>query len=277
MKNKYINKIMIVIFLSIAFVVLKKVYSASLDEYTKQLEEIKEQQKKVADSLTGVEKEIESNLCDIIELDEKIMTYTDELTKLEDKLKEVTEKIEEYENDLQTSSQKYNSTSELYETRLRILYENGIPNLFDIFFASGSITDFFNNITVYKSILEYDKKLISSIQSQKEYISYIKQDIEIQKLQLEQLTYDTNKSKQTLEEAVKLKEQKVASLNSNKATLQKTQTALAKQREEADAKIQAEIDRINAENAAKGNNVQVFAGDFAWPVPRILYNNSKVS
>lgn len=242
-------------------------FSTSLSDYYTELDKIKKQQKEAADKLTGVEKEIQENLYDIIVLDEKVTKYTLELAELEKKVDGVNTKIKGYEEDLQKSSQNYESANDIYKTRIKLIYENGIPSFWDILFSSKGISDFFAKMNVYTSILEYDKNLLTNVQSQKEYIDFVKKDIEEQKLQLDQLTYDLEKSKETLNDAITAKENKNAQLQNDKANIKQTQKALQAQKDKAQKELEAEIERINRENMAAGNNIQVFNGQFEWPLP----------
>ena len=144
-------------------------------------------------------------------------------------------------------------------TRLRVIYENGMPTMFDILLTSNSLTDFFSKASVLKTIVEYDKSLVSNLKSQKEYVEYVKQNIEFQKTQLEQLTYDTEKSKETLENTVLAKEAKINQMKSSKTLLEATAAELAKQEEETSKSIKAEI--------IKMQNNGTFTGQFYWPAP----------
>jgi len=98
------------------------------------------------------------------------------------------------------------------------------------------------------------------MQSQKEYIDYIKNNIEVQKIQLEQLKYDTEKSSKSLEDAKDAKERKMNEMKSSQATLKAKAVALAKQETEASKKIQAEIEKMIDIGGS-------FSGQFAWPTP----------
>ena len=230
MKNKIIKLLGVI---SFSLIFLSSINATSLTDYYSQIDEIKRQQKAAADKLTGVEREIQENLYDIIELDEKVTKYTLELNNLQSKVDEVNAKIKGYEEDLQKSSQNYENANDIYKTRIKVIYENGIPTFWDILFTSKGITDFFAKLNVYTAILEYDKNLLTNVQSQKEYIDFVKKDIENQKLQLDQLTYDLEKSQTALNDAIANKENKNAELQNDKANLKKTQEALAAQREQA--------------------------------------------
>ena len=269
MKKRNFVKIFSII--GICGLCLSNINATTISDYYTQISEIKNQQKLAAQKLTGVEKEIQENLYDIIELDEKVTEYTLNLATLQSQVDEVNKKIKTYEEALQKSSQTYSNANDIYKTRIRVIYENGIPTFWDILFTSKGISDFFAKMNVYTSILEYDKNLLTNIQSQKEYIDFVKKDIEVQKLQLDQLTYDIQKSTDTLNDAIKAKETKNSELQNDKVNLQKTQAALKIKQETAQKQLDEEYERIRRENAAKGNNIQVFNGQFEWPVPGYYY------
>ncbi|MDF2866171.1 MAG: metalloendopeptidase [Clostridia bacterium] len=238
----------------------KFVYADALSDYQKQLEAIKAEQKANAQKLTGLDQEIAQDLYDMMDLDSKIVTFSTKLSELQAKVDEVNSKLTKQEDALQNSAQLYNSAEEVYTTRLRVIYENGIPSMLDIFLSSQNISDFFSKMNVLTSILEYDKSLVNNMQNQKEYIDYIKSDIELQKVQLEQLKYDTEKSTKSLEDAKSAKENKMNQMKSSQATLKAKAAALAKQEVEASKKIQAEIEKMQDIGGS-------FSGQFAWPTP----------
>ena len=141
----------------------------------------------------------------------------------------------------------------------------------DLLFASKGISDFFSKLNIYQSILDYDRSLVSNMQNQKEYINFIKKDIEVQKLQLEQLTYDTQKSTEALENLRSQKEAKVNSLQNSKSELTATSEILTQKKKEAQQKIEDEIARILQEEQQKqqnggGASTTFPGGQFVWPV-----------
>lgn len=246
-----------------------EITAAKLDEYEQELERIKQEQKENASKLTGVEKQIAQYTYDIADLDSKMSQYSKELASLEAKVSEVNEKLEKQEKALQNAAQLYNNAEDMYTTRLRAIYENGIPSIWEILLSSKGIADFFSRMNVYNSILEYDRSLVGNIKNQKEYIDYIKKDIEVQKLQLDQLKYDVEKSTQALNDTLQAKQNKVAELNNSKENLQAISEDLTQKRLAAKKKVDDELARIaqEAQNNANNGTGNVFVGDFAWPVP----------
>lgn len=255
---KKISSILVV--LVVLLVMTKSVYADALSDYQKQLEAIKSQQQDTAKQLSGLDKEIAQDLYEMMDLDSKMVTFSIKLADLKAKVDDVNAKLKEQEQALQNSAQLYNSAEEIYITRLRIIYENGVPSLLDVLLSSNSISNFFSKMNALTSILQYDKSLVSNMKNQKEYIDYIKNNIEFQKTQLEQLQYDTEKSAKSLDDAKAAKENKMIQMQSSKATLKAKVAALAKQEQEAARKIQEEIERMQDTGGT-------FSGQFAWPTP----------
>lgn len=237
-----------------------------ISEYQSEYESIKKQEKENASKLSGIEKEIAQYRYEITELDSQMDKYQRELMELEEKQSEVNKKIEENEAALQNSAQSYNAAEDTYAMRLRAIYENGIPSFWDILFASQGISDFFSRMNVYTSILEYDKSLVGNMKSQKEYIDYIKKDIEVQKLQLDQLKYDTQKSTDALNAAITAKQNKEKALENSQSALKANSAELVKKREAAQKKIEEEVARVLAESRNNGNSTSFTGGNYVWPV-----------
>lgn len=244
--------------------------TSKVQEYNTELEKVKQQEKENAAKLSGVEKELAEYNYEIAELDGEMDKYSRQLAELQKKVNEVNKKLEENEAALQNSAQVYNAAEDMYAIRLRAIYENGIPNFWDILFASKGVSDFFSRMNVYTSILEYDKSLVTNMKSQKEYIDYIKKDIEVQKLQLDQLKYDTQKSTDALNATMTAKQNKVKELENSQSALKANSALLAEKRQAALKKVEEEVARIIAEaqkNASNGGSSVFTGSDYAWPVP----------
>lgn len=258
------KKIIITLILIFITCVNTSVYADVISDINKKISDLSAEKKATADKISGLDQELSSYLYDIMILDNKIEMFSTSLSNLQKKVDEVNSKLAEQESALQNSAQSYNSAEEVYITRLRIIYENGIPSMLDIFLSSQSISDFFSKMNVLNSILEYDKSLVNNMQSQKEYIDYIKKDIEIQKVQLEQLKYDTEKSSAALDDAKTVKQSKAKEIQTSKASLKTKVDQLADEEEAAFKQRNEELAKIAY---AKGN----FNGVFAWPVPGYTY------
>ncbi len=243
--------------------------TSKVQEYNTELEKVKQQEKENANKLSGVEKELAEYNYEIAELDGDMDKYSRQLAELQQKVDDINKKLEENESALQNSAQIYNAAEDMYAIRLRSIYENGILSFWDVLFASQGISDFFSRMNVYTSILEYDKSLVTNMKSQKEYIDYIKKDIEVQKLQLDQLKYDTQKSTDALNATMTAKQNKVKELENSQSELKANSELLAQKRQAALKKVEEEVARVIAEsqkNSSGGSSTTFTGSDYVWPV-----------
>ena len=247
--------------ISISFNINYVCFADAVSDARNELNSIKNQISENASAISAVEDEVEGYLDEIAVLDSEIATYTDKITELQTQIDTINSQVTQYQEDLQNSAQLYNSAQDVYTTRLRTIYENGIPSVFEILVSSDGIGDFFSKLNVYTSILEYDQSLIGNMKTQKEYVDYLKNGIEEGKLSVEQLSYDYEKSSSELEEIKGQKQDKVDSLNSSKTMLLAASKVLLDEQEEAEAKLQQEIANASQNNQNNG----YFSGIFLWP------------
>ena len=247
-------------------------------DYQKKIQELQKQQEANKNKITSVEQKVDDYNKELETIDSDIANYSKNLEELQIKLDEINETIKTYEDSLQNSAQQYNSAQDIYTTRLRAIYENGIPNVMDLLFTSNGIAEFFSRMNVYSSVLDYDKSLIGNIKSEKEYKDKIKEEIEEEKLEINQLTYDKEKTAGSLEAAKTYREAKVDSLNSDKTDLEKKNELLKQQEIAAKKKMEEEIAKALAAKLAAGkknsNFNGVFNGQFTWPVPGVYQINA---
>ena len=221
--------------ISISFSLNTFCLADAVSDARNELNSIKNQIDSNKSQITAVENEVQGYLDEIAVLDSEIATYTEKLDGLQSEINTINGQVEQYQLNLQNSAQLYNSAEDVYTTRLRTIYENGMPSVFEILVSSDGIGDFFSKLSVYTSILEYDQSLIGNMKSQKEYVEYLKSGIEEGKLAVEQLSYDVEKSTKELEGVKSQKQVKVNNLNSSKTKLLAASKILLDEQEKAEA------------------------------------------
>ncbi len=271
-KRKYIvSSLLIVSLLSFGF---SSISYASVQDAQDNLNKINEQIKDNNQKISSAEEQTNEYMEQISKLDEEIDKYSSDLEELNTKLNEVNAKVETYQNDLQYSSQRYSSAEDMYTTRLRAIYENGMPSMLDILFSSNGISDFFSKLNVYQSILDYDKAMVGNIKSEKEYVDNIKNEIKEQEVALENIKYDIEKSTQELESAKAEKNTKVQKLNEETEELKDIKATLKKRQAEATKQVQDEIAKAEAAANTKPGSAGYpvnFNGVLKWPtVSRVI-------
>ncbi|MBQ8043646.1 MAG: permease-like cell division protein FtsX [Clostridia bacterium] len=211
-----------------------------------------------------VQADIKVYEADIAELDGEVEKYTEEVNNLSNKVEAAKADVEEIAAKLQNVSSHYEATEQLLNTRLRVLYENGFVNMWEVLLSAESITDFLAKYNVLATLIENDKKNLEEMNDQKKYIQSLKESADLKRLQIEQAEYDVQKSKEALESAMTTKTNRLNQLETSKAELKTMMANLKKEREKQEEILAKEI------AAAQGNNIK-FSGEFTWPTPGVYY------
>lgn len=261
-----------IIYITILFLsILPIVYGAdTLSKYEQQLEDVKQEQLENSQKLTGVEKELALYAYDVAQIDSEVVSYSKDLAGIEEQIADVEDRLEQLETDLEDANENYSIVNSTYANRLRSIYENGIPSIFELIITSNGFTDLMVKLNIYSMILEHDKTLMNTYQDRQNYINYIKGDIELDKKQLEALQQGLEEVKADLEEKRVEKVDKMTELEQKQGELQNAAELLTQKRKQAVADIDNEMAKVIdevAEQIKNGTSATFTGTDFAYPTP----------
>ena len=261
-----------IIYITILFLsILPIVYGAdTLSKYEQQLEDVKQEQLENSQKLTGVEKELALYAYDVAQIDSEVVSYSKDLAGIEEQITDVEDRLEQLETDLEDANENYSIVNSTYANRLRSIYENGIPSIFELIITSNGFTDLMVKLNIYSMILEHDKTLMNTYQDIQNYINYIKGDIELDKKQLEALQQGLEEVKADLEEKRVEKVDKMTELEQKQGELQNAAELLTQKRKQAVADIDNEMAKVIdevAEQIKNGTSATFTGTDFAYPTP----------
>jgi len=267
--KKKISIIICIIFLS--NVSLPIVYGAdTLSKYEQELEAVKKEQQENASKLTGVERELALYAYDVAEIDSEVLSYTNNLANLQQNIKEVSTTLEYLDNKLKTANENYGILNSTYANRLRTIYENGIPSIFELIVTSNGFTDLMIKLNLYSMILDHDKTLMNTYQDKQNYINYIKGDIELEKKRLVALEEGLEEVKEELDKKREEKVKRIDELKNKESELQEASKLLTDKRKQAISDIDTEVAKVINEvaNQIKNGTASTFTGtEFFYPTP----------
>lgn len=204
---------------------------------------------------------------DLTELD--IAATEDIIETLEDDIVDKTAEIDETQAEL-------DHQTALFETRMRVMYENGSLTYLDVLLSATSFSDMLTRLEQVSQIMEFDREVIQSVQE-------LKEQLEQQKAELEEAKTEQETYKAELEE-------KQAELDAQRAEYQEVVDKLEADQEEKERQIKEiegemdeiddELARIAKEEAAKAAaaagkssgsyKYNLKSGELLWPCP--VYN-----
>ncbi|MBR2785064.1 MAG: peptidoglycan DD-metalloendopeptidase family protein [Clostridia bacterium] len=266
--KRFLSIIICLVFLSTLN--LSVLAADNISKYEEELDAVRKQQKENAENLTGVEKEIALYSYDVAEIDSQVLTYTKNLASLQQQIKETQDTLDDLDESLVNANENYSVLNSTYANRLRQIYEDGIPSIFELIITSNGFTDLMLKLNLYSMILEHDKTLMNTYADKQNYINYIKEDIEIEKKRLEALKQGLETVKSELETKRQEKVDKINELNTKANELQETNKLLTEKRHQAMSDLDNEMAKIikDVANQIKNGTASTFTGtEFAYPVP----------
>lgn len=266
--KRFLSIIICLVFLSTLN--LSVLAADNISKYEEELDAVRKQQKENAENLTGVEKEIALYSYDVAEIDSQVLTYTKNLASLQQQIKETQDTLDDLDESLVNANENYSVLNSTYANRLRQIYEDGIPSIFELIITANGFTDLMLKLNLYSMILEHDKTLMNTYADKQNYINYIKEDIEIEKKRLEALKQGLETVKSELETKRQEKVDKINELNTKASELQETSKLLTEKRHQAMSDLDNEMAKIikDVANQIKNGTASTFTGtEFAYPVP----------
>jgi len=193
---------------------------------------------------------------------DQIETYQKELDALNSLMVEYTALAAAKEKEIDALNVQMNKNFELFKERLVFAQESGNMSYIDFILGSSDLSDIISRSEVINDMLEYDRKIIEGLLSDREAIEKAKEEIELalQNCREKQAEYDAlvielkALQKEAEDKLAKLKEDSEAA----KAAMDRS-NALKKQ-------IEADLDKVIQQIAAE-SQVSFQGGNFSWPLP----------
>lgn len=255
------KKIVLTVFISALFLIsiCGLVLSVNLEDLQTKKDELQGQINEANEQIEEIQIELTENLEQLNKINEKIYTYESEIEVLAQELAQVEKDIKEVEKRLSIVEENYRLQKEAFETRMVALYETGDIVYLDVLLNSSSVSEFISNYYLIGEIAKYDTQLLENIENQKIQIENIKKTLEEKQANIK--TVKKNKEKTTI------------ALENAKVIRNSYINKLSEQEKQTQAKIdeaQAELNSIESQIVmlTTGNIGEDYVGgEFAWPAP----------
>lgn len=234
----------------------------NIEELDDKRNEIKEQLDATNIELEYVQTEISAALIKIQELDDKIRKYESENKELASKLEGLEASVKETTQKLDEVTKDYEQKEKQLRNRLVALYEAGSILYIDVLLSSKTLSDFISRYYKILEIMEYDNKLIETVEQEKEEIELSKQKLDKETEELKTLKLKAEQSEVICKNIKTLQESYMTKLSKNEKELNEK---ITKYKTET---IQIET-RIREISLANGDySIQYTGGIMIWPVAK---------
>ena len=239
--------------------------AASTSQLKSRLAELKSARAEANAAVEALEGESEKYSEKIAALDYQIQSTRAELNATQKIIDSLTRDIADKQDELDETIAQLDEKQELFETRIRVMYENGDTTYLEVLLSSEDFSDMLTNMEIVSQIMDYDKRIVEEYKA-------LKAQIETRKAALESDRKDKQDYADDLEQAY---EEIEAQKKEYKALKAKVDSDLALKKAEAERMLR-EQDEINDEIAALsrqetaasgGGGGKVYSGSLVWPCP----------
>lgn len=275
MKKRKLFTSVIAVIVVIVFIAtfIASVFPSKGAPLNEQLASAQSQRKAAEQELSNIQGQKRVAEQDKDRLDKEISELNSKITTVEAELAATRTKLAAKESELKVAEEACEKQFESFKTRARIMYENGPTTYIDILFSSGSFSEFFSNIQIIKSLLEYDNKVLEERRKVRAKIAVQKEEIESIKAEQETRRKTLTEMKQTVTVKKQAQDAVVSQLAGQEAVIRQR---IANQKAE-EARIQNMIQQaLAAQNTTTVSTVtSKGTGTMTWPCPSTRYVTSQ--
>ncbi len=280
---------------STIFGALSMATAASKSQLNNKLAQIKTQKAEVERQLAAYQKDKEAYAGQIGTLNNKINLTEQQITATEEVLQELNRSIAETTENLAKAEQELVNKQKLFETRIRVMYENGETSYMEVLLNSQSFSDMLSNMEIVSQIMDYDKTVVKEFKEVRDSIEQMKTKLESDRRQqqdhkssLEANKRELESDKKNLKTMLSKVENNIDSANKMAAQMDaerdqiNEEIAELSRREAEAARKRAEEERRRAEQARRNNSASrpyvapsYSGGSMLWPCPNYSYISSE--
>ena len=282
---------------STIFGALSMAMAASKSELNNRLAEIKSQKAEIEAQLAEYEKQKDNYAGQIGTLNNKINLTEQEIDATQEAIDALTDSIEETKANLKQAEKELADKQELFETRIRVMYENGDTSYMEVVLNSESFGDMLDNIEIVSQIMDYDKGVVAEYTAIRDSIQEMEESLEADRKQQKEYKESLEAEKEGLEADRADLQAMLAKIENDSEYAQKVSDQLADEQDEISNEI-AELSRKEAEAAARkraaasssssssssrgsssssssSNYSSGGSGSLIWPCPTYTYISSE--
>lgn len=281
MRLKILKKILIILLIFIYSFCTFAEYEGITDEEKERIlnsqsaiEKITNQKKKVQSIIENLKKLKDDTKKYIEELDNTLLTLTDELnnTLVLIDLKQID--IDNTNIVLEETKEKEEKQYSDMKLRIKFFYEKNDSSILESIIVGNNIEDILTKAEYIQSITDYDRLKLNELIDTKNQIIIYENQLEREKAELLLLKETEIAQKTSIEDLIAEKTLELEDMN-NKIN---TSTAELKKLQAEQRKQEAEIEAIERAILARGNSNRILSGGLIWPCPsskRITSNFGK--
>ncbi len=231
------------------------------DYLSSQLETQKKEQQRLAGLLAEAKKKANNQLYTLQILYDEMNSYQDQINTISSLIMEYTELARAKENEIDELNAKIDKNFKLFKERLVFAQESGNISYIDFILGSADLSDIISRAEVINDMLEYDRKILEELVSDREAVEKAKSEIDLA-LKSSEEKYDEYEALLEIQKQKQAEAQaQLAELQNDQKKLQEAYNIAANEKKKIEDDLQSVIKQIAAQSVAKPGPT-----GFIWPL-----------
>ncbi len=270
MKKKWIAIVALIVvaaFLIMAVLPMATNMSASaandISSKKNQLSSLASQKSKIQSEINAIKNDKSNEMAYKDKLEQDIALTEQEIKTLNALISDYETQITEKQAEIDELQIKLDNQIAQFKTRVRVMYEDGESSYLEVLLESTSYFAFLTRMEFVTSIMERDNRLIDDMKATSAQLKAAKEELETSLQETESAKAQIVEKQRELEQRSVESQAIIDKLTNDEAYL-KEQYSIA---EKEANQVQAEIDRILAQQKKTQAAKEYVGGVFGWPLP----------
>ena len=270
MKKKWIAIVALIVvaaFLIMAVLPMATNMSASaandISSKKNQLSSLASQKSKIQSEINAIKNDKSNEMAYKDKLEQDIALTEQEIKTLNALISDYETQITEKQAEIDELQIKLDNQIAQFKTRVRVMYEDGESSYLEVLLESTSYFAFLTRMEFVTSIMERDNRLIDDMKATSAQLKAAKEELETSLQETESAKAQIVEKQRELEQRSAESQAIIDKLTNDEAYL-KEQYSIA---EKEANQVQAEIDRILAQQKKTQAAKEYVGGVFGWPLP----------
>ncbi len=228
----------------------------TIKEKQAQIEEAKEEQEQIKDSITDIEaakEQLESQKSSletyVTQLDAQLTQMQTNIDSLNQQISDGETKIEETKEELAAAQKTQDDQYAAMKVRIRMLYERGGNLYLSVLLDAEDFADMLNRVTYVRKLSEYDQKKLKEYKEQTALVQATQEELEAQQATLEEARQGVLTEQANMQTLMDEKKAEIASVSSDIQTQQLSLEQYEAQIAQQDDTIASLESQVQAEQA----------------------------
>ena len=234
------------------------IMSVNVEKLKKRRESIKQQLKSIKEKQKENKDKIAAEGANLTNLNIQIQVQNTKLDNLYKNIESLVSNINDTTVEITKLEKNIDGKKDLFAKRIRAMYVMGNVSYLSVLLNSRDIHEALTNTSMMQMILESDKRLIKQIADAKLELERKKEELEANKVALDDERSKEEQAKKNLQDAINAKNAYIAELKNNEAKFIAEQKKMQQDDRDLEAKIMA---------AQQYNEGNYGGGRLGWPIP----------